>query len=52
VSRDDAGLQHISSDKCLTSASIIFTLLFEVILVFLGLRKTGHCCVFNICMEQ
>lgn len=36
---NDAGLQHILVDKCLTSAVIIFTLIFEVILGFLGLRN-------------
>jgi hypothetical protein len=32
-------LQHISADKCLTSAVIIFTLIFEAFLGFLGLRN-------------
>jgi hypothetical protein len=36
VRRVDAGLQHISVDKCLTNVVRIFTLLFEVILGFSG----------------
>jgi len=34
VKTDDAGLQHIYVDKCLTTVVKIFTLLFEVILGF------------------
>jgi hypothetical protein len=34
VGRNDAGLQHIRVDKCLTNVVRIFTLLFEVILGF------------------
>ena len=38
---NDAGLQHIWVDKCLTSAPVIFTLLFEVILVSLSAYNLG-----------
>ena len=31
---DDAGLQHILDDKCLTNVVRLFTLLFEVMLGF------------------
>ena len=43
---DDAGLQHILVDKCLTNAVRIFTLLFEVILGFSGVAcKLGIDCL-------
>ena len=34
ASENDAGLQHICGDNCLTNVVIIFTLLFEAILGF------------------
>ena len=33
---NDAGLQHICFDKCLTNSDEIFTLLFEAFLGFSG----------------